>query len=399
MSRTYDIIRGSAVLLAFVVAMGWFFWRWLKGARDPAALVFRWILSAIAFCGLLFAGTLQGYGQLFGILISVICGLFLAIVWVPVITDFVGRKFGSLYDGGDAEVEPQPFYSIAQTKRKQGKYLEAVAEIRKQLDRFPGDFEGSMMLAEIQAEQLNDLPGAELTVQRLCEHPGRAPMNIAYALNHLADWHLKLTQDPEAARHALEKIIELLPDTEMSLQAAQRIGRLADTKALLEPHDRRKFFVGDENENVGLLASQSHLRPGEADPEKLAAEYVRHLEQHPLDTYAREKLAAIYADHYQRLDLAAGQLEQLIQQPNQPARLVTHWLNLLADLQVKHGAGVEEVRNTLQRILDLDPSPAVAENTRRRLDILKLELKAKEAGRTVKLGSYEQNVGLRKRNF
>src|SRR5690348_18087515 len=55
-----------------------------------------------------------------------------------------------------------------------------------------------------------------------------------------------------------------------------------------------------------------------------------HLEQHPLDTEAREKLAVIYADHYHRLDMATDELEQLIQQPNQPSRLVVRWLNLLA---------------------------------------------------------------------
>ena len=87
----------------------------------------------------------------------------------------------------------------------------------------------------------------------------------------------------------------------------------------------------------------------------MAAECVKHLEQHPLDTEAREKLAVIYADHYGRLDLAAGELEQMIAQPNQPGRLVVHWLNLLADLQIRRGAGFEVARQTLQRIVDRDP--------------------------------------------
>jgi len=65
---------------------------------------------------------------------------------------------------------------------------------------------------------------------------------------------------------------------------------------------------------------------------------VKHLEQHPLDTEVREKLAILYADHYQRLDMATGELEQLIEEPNQPSKRVAHWLNLLADLQIRHGA-------------------------------------------------------------
>jgi len=63
-------------------------------------------------------------------------------------------------------------------------------------------------------------------------------------------------------------------------------------------------------QNLGLLRDQDHLKPSESDPEQVAAECVKHLEQHPLDTEARERLAVIYADHYKRLDLATGELEQ-----------------------------------------------------------------------------------------
>jgi hypothetical protein len=136
------------------------------------------------------------------------------------------------------------------------------------------------------------------------------------------------------------------------------------------------------------------LRPAEADPAQEAAEYVKHLEQHPLDTEAREKLAIIYADHYGRLDMATNELEQMIEQPNQPARLVVHWLNLLADLQIRSGAGFEAAQQTLQRIVDRDPGVAAAEIARHRLALLKLEVKSKEKSQDVKLGSYEQKIGL-----
>ncbi len=104
----------------------------------------------------------------------------------------------------------------------------------------------------------------------------------------------------------------------------------------------------------------------------------------------------IYAGHYHRLDLAVDQLEQLVQQPNQPAKQVVHWLNLMADLQVQEGADMEQVRQTLQRIRDLYPGIAAAETARRRMDTLKLELKAKEKRQGVQLGAYEQNLGLKK---
>jgi len=122
---------------------------------------------------------------------------------------------------------------------------------------------------------------------------------------------------------------------------------------------------------------------------------VKHLAEHPMDSEAREKLALIYADHYQRLDLAADQLEQLIQQTNQPAKQVVHWLNLLADLQIKHATDPAAARQTLQRIIDKFPGLAAASNAQRRLDLLKLELKGNEKSQAVRLGSYEQNIGLR----
>jgi len=94
--------------------------------------------------------------------------------------------------------------------------------------------------------------------------------------------------------------------------------------------------------------------------------------------------------------MATGELEQMIGQPNQPGKLVVHWLNLLADLQIRHGAGYEAVQQTLQRIVDRAPDGAAAEMARHRLALLKLEMKSKEKSQAVKLGSYEQNIGLKR---
>jgi len=105
----------------------------------------------------------------------------------------------------------------------------------------------------------------------------------------------------------------------------------------------------------------------------------------------------IYADHYQRLDLAADQLDQLIACPNQPVRSVVRWVNLLADLQIRHSADYETVRQTVQRIADLYPDTPAAQVARNRLELLKLELKGKLSGQTVKLGSYEQDIGLKQK--
>jgi len=217
-------------------------------------------------------------------------------------------------------------------------------------------------------------------------------------MNHLADWHIKLAQDFDSARVALEKISARFPDTELSLQAAQRIAHLGGTEKVLQASlDRQPLPVPEGVKSMGLLESSEHLRPAEADATKQAAAYVKHLQEHPLDTEAREKLAVIYAGHYQRLDLATGELNQLIETPNQPAKRVAHWLNLLADLQIQHGADYDTVRGTLEKIVERFPEYAAGELARARLARLKLELKGRKETPGVKLGVYEQNIGLKSR--
>src|SRR5436309_13464472 len=154
-------------------------------------------------------------------------------MWAPRIGAKVGDWFGNLYTGGSTPPDPTPLYSVAESRRKQGRYVEAVREIRAQLARFPTDVTGQLMLAEIQAEHLDDLPGAQLTIERFLAQPGHGPKNIAFALSSLADWHLKYARDVEAARQALERILQLLPDTELSMGAAQRLAHLADKDAII----------------------------------------------------------------------------------------------------------------------------------------------------------------------
>jgi hypothetical protein len=75
--------------------------------------------------------------------------------------------------------------------------------------------------------------------------------------------------------------------------------------------------------------------------------------------------------------------------------LVVHWLNLLADLQIRSGSDYETVKATVQRIIDRDPELAAAGIARNRLALLKLEMKARKKNEDVKMGTYEQNIGLK----
>jgi len=399
---TADIVRAIVTWVVLIGILVWLMIRALKKSDDPPQLIFKWLITAPVLCFFIFSALPDvakgGLTAIAGLFKTILCGAALAMIWRRSIAMIVANPFGSLYDGGDQEVEPTPFYSAAQSHRKRGRYPEAIAEIRKELEKFPNDLDGQMMLAEIQAENMNDLQGAEVTIQRLVNQPGHSPRSVAYALNSLADWHLKFAQDREAARQDLEKIIALLPESEMSAMASQRIAHLAGTEQLLAPHDRKKVTVTPGVEDVGLLSADRQPKAPEVDLVKQAADYVKHLAEHPLDTEAREKLAVIYADHFGRLDMAADQLEQLIAHPGQPQKRVVHWLNLLADLQIKHSASYETIRATLQRIMDLFPNSAPANTASSRIAHLKLELKGKEKSQEVKLGSYEQDVGLKGRS-
>jgi tetratricopeptide (TPR) repeat protein len=399
-SQTVEIIRGTLLLVAALAALGFFMARSLRRTEEPARLVVKWVVTGlVAFFiawKLLPLADNGGGDAWIAVVLGLVCGLILAATWRHSIGDFIAKPFEVLYNGGDVAPEPRPFYSVARTRQKQGKYLEAITEIRRQLDRFPTDLEGLMLLAQIQAEDLKDLPGAEITIERLCAQK-HAPQNIAYALHSMADWHMKIGQDREAARRELEKVTELLPDTEFALGAAQRIAHLTSNEMLIAAHERKKYVVTEGPKNLGLTQSRSQPKPAETDLAQAAADYVKHLEQHPLDTDAREKLAILYVDHYQRLDLARDQLEQMINQPAQPARLIAHWLNLLADLEIRSGCDYDTVSQTVQRVVDLDPESPAANVARNRLAKVRLELKSKEQKQPVKLGTYEQNIGLKGR--
>jgi tetratricopeptide (TPR) repeat protein len=386
--------------------VGWVMYRWLKKSDDPARLISKWVITAVmvsitwwvAARKIASSGGGMDYGTAFVVVIAcAACGVVLGITWGSNIGEALGSPLASLFDGGDQEIVPQPFYSIAEAKRKQGKYLEAVAEIRKQLARFPGDFAGMLKLAEVQAENLNDLPGAQVTIERLLVECEPSSMNMGLALNRLADWHLKFGHDPDSARLALEQIIQMFPDTEQAYLAGQRIAHLMTPEMLSEKKEPHRIKVGQFQENIGLLREPANVRAPTEDPAVVAGELVEHLRDHPQDSEARERLALIYADHYQRLDMAVDQLEELIAQPNLPPKHATHWLNVLADLHIKHAGNTAAARAALQRVMDLFPASASAENAKNRMAHLELELRAKKTSQVVKLGSYEQNIGLKGR--
>ena len=401
LSTTASFLRGLFILIAVGGFCVWAFWRMLKRSQDPLSLLTRCLVTAGLLVAAYFsidqlAGDGSAAGQIAGVMAGLLFGLVLAFIWVPVVINLVSDFFGSLFTGGTEPPPPEPHYSIADTRVKQGRYHEAIHEIQKELQKFPTDITGHIKLAEIQAQHMCDLPGAQITLERFLAQPGHPPAHVAYALNTLADWHLKI-QDVDSARETLERIAALLPGTEQANLVAQRLAHLATKEQLLAAHEHRPMTLRTGIHDLGLRKEPSGIAAPAETPEQQAQRLVHHLEQHPLDNEAREQLAHLYADHYQRLDLAVSQLEELITAPHQAGKEVARWLNTVADLQLKNGADYETVRATLQRIIDQFQGLAAAELAHQRLEHLRLEFKGKQQAQVVQMGSYEKDLGLKRK--
>lgn len=376
--------------LGFLGLVIYTFVRALRRSEDPVRLIVKWLFTVLV------AGTLFWFardsvkteaGAFIVPFACVFVGVIMSVVWAPSIGAALISSITAGFDGGSEPIEPAPLYSTAEGLRRRGKFRESIYAIQEQLQKFPQDCAGQMLLAEIQAENLQDLAAAELTIHRFCEQSGHAPASLAFALSSLADWQMKLAQDGDAARSALEKIIALLPDTEFARSAGQRIAHLASSEMLVRQRAGDTIVLKPGVEYLGLLKDQSHLLPKEKPFPQEAAELSAHLDAHPLDHEARERLALIYARHYGRLDFATVQLEQLIALPGESPKHVNRWLNLLADLQVEATGKTELAEETLRRIIDLFPNHSHAAMAEQRLASLGLELNRYKTSRVVKFSS------------
>ena len=293
---------------------------------------------------------------------------------------------------------PNPLYSMAEAKCKQGKYAEAISQIALQLEKFPGDFRGVMMAAQIQVEHLGDLPAATQALEQFISKPEQSPSNLAYALNRLSDWHAKYAQDLGAAQRYLERIVEMLPDSAEAHAARQHIAHFGNFENYQAANDRTPIalphIVGYPGLRPGMRVVEAPAGSPVEAPEVVTERLVTQLEHYPDDNEAREQLALIYARHFHRLDLAQEQIEQLLAQPKAPQRELVRWLNMLADLWIQEANDLEGAKGALERVAQMFPNSAAAENASRRLQTLRLEARVNQTGQTFKLGSYEQRLGL-----
>jgi tetratricopeptide (TPR) repeat protein len=282
--------------------------------------------------------------------------------------------------------KPSPMYSRAVAKLKLGRYTEAELEVLGQLENFEEDYEGWMMLAELYAQQFNDLPEAEQTIRGLCEQPNLTALQISRAYQRLADWHLKLGRDPVAARRALEEICRKLPETHAAHMARLRMDQL--------PASRKEWLEQIEVKPIKLPALKTDLDDADGEgtapiqPEpsavELANELVAKLCQDPNQIGARERLARVLSEKLGKHATAIEQLELLIGMPQAEEKKKAEWLSWIAAWQLQHLHDQESGCKTLERLVHEYPQTPQAFAAQRRLNLIDMEkrfeaVRAKEA--------------------
>jgi len=387
---------GFADLLCWLIvlpALGILGYRSLANSDSRGVLVLKWVFSAVL---ILIICLIASMDSIFKPLFVAIPAVFLGLMWTSSVCNVLFRPLTGAFDGEGDENEVKPFYFIAEAKRRKGLYQEAVAEVRRQLERFPGDVEGMMKLAALQAEELHDLPAASETLNELLLQPGLPSNNAVAALQTLADWQLQLGRDPDAARASFERIIQMFPDSPFAHNAEQRLAHLDGVTKTREFREHAVFKVPSAPRDLGLRKTVLQVESPQATADALGAEYVGQLEKHPNDTETRQKLAMLYAEQFERLDLAVSQLEQLAALPNAAPRQTAHWLELLATLHIRQGNDMAAAENALRRIIERFPKSAAASRALSRLATLQGEFKAAVAVTAAKaLGVYEKDMGLK----
>ena len=344
------------------------------------------------------AKTLAGGGAIvgvFGLIIVIPIGVILAFIWLPSLVETVLGGLTGAMTGGNLQVEAKPFYYRALAQRRQGKFSEAVAEIDTELLKFPGNLEGLLLKSEIQADDLKNLPAAVELLQEAIATPDRPRNELLAAQFRLAELLLHRIQDIPAGRSVLEQIFEENPDSEAAHTARQHLAHLpgadADTTS-----GRKKLVVVHHETSLGLTEDLGANSLPQENWTERAQEWVTHLEAHSNDWEAREKLATIYADQFQRIPLAIDQIRLLIDQPGQPAKRIVGWLNRIADLELRADTGLDAARSALQEIQSRYPDSPWSEQATLRIATLARAAKANTPTPTLKIGVYEQNIGLKR---
>ena len=405
MGRVYSAILVYGVLAAVVV---YIIRKQLKNPdNDPVKVIVKWTVTvAIVAFGVYATLWSNDRASLLVVFIFLLLpgSVIMALWWTPEISEWMASPITNALTGDSRISYNKPEYGVANARRNRGQYVEAVEAVDEELTKHPGNFDGLMLKASIQAENLGDLEAATETVQEAIEGEEQLSYRLPVALNKMADWQLAVAGDPDAARRTLRQIREALPESQAAQFAAQRL-------ASLDSSEETAAAVVDFNESYQKLVEESAAKDDFTSPlelpkaiesnqqqagEKALAACLRRVALHPDSVSNREELAALYLDHANQPPKAAEQYDHLLALPGTTIHQKTAWLNKIADIQVKSGESHETVRATLERVIALDPKAAPAARAQQRISYLNIELRGANRKTTkLQLGSYEEDIGLK----
>ena len=409
MQTTFERLYGAflvyGVLLAVVI---YIIRRQIKNPdNEPLKVMVKWVVT-LAVVAFMIHATVRANdrGALLIVFIFLLLpgSILLGLWWTPAISDWIASPITNALTGDSRESYNKPEYGIANARRKRGQYVEAIEAIDEQLVKHPGNFDGLMLKATIQAENLGDLAAAAATIQETLSDPEQLNYRLPVALNKMAEWQLTIAGDPDAARRTLQQIQTALPNSRAAQLAAQRL-------ASLDSSEESESDVVDFNESYQKLVEESAEKDDFTSPlelpkaielnrqqvgEEALQTCLRRVEMHPDSISNREELAALYLDHTKQPAMALRQYEHLLALPGTTIHQKTAWLNKLADIQVKSGESYETIRATLERVVALDPRAAPAARAQQRISYLHIELRSvNRKTKRLQLGSYDEDLGLK----
>ena len=409
MQTTFERLYGAflvyGVLLAVII---YIIRRQIKNPdNEPLKVIVKWVVT-LAVVAFMIHATVRANdrGALLIVFIFLLLpgSILLGLWWTPAISDWVASPITNALTGDSRESYNKPEYGIANARRKRGQYVEAIEAVDEQLVKHPGNFDGLMLKATIQAENLGDLTAAAATIQETLSDPEQLNYRLPVALNKMAEWQLTIAGAPDAARRTLQQIQTALPNSRAAQLAAQRL-------ASLDSSEESESDVVDFNESYQKLVEESPEKDDFTSPlelpkaielnrqqvgEEALQTCLRRVEMHPDSISNREELAALYLDHTKQPAMALRQYEHLLALPGTTIHQKTAWLNKLADIQVKSGESYETIRATLERVVALDPRAAPAARAQQRISYLHIELRSvNRKTKRLQLGSYDEDLGLK----
>lgn len=402
--RLFGLVLIGGVSLAVVI---YIIRKQLRNRQnDPVKVIGLWILSFVVFFGIAYSAIAaqEGFALIFVLLVALPPAVLLGLAWTPTIVNTLVSPLTTALSGDDTVAYEGPAYGQALAKRKRGQYEDAVEAVEAQLEQYPGDFDGLMLKASIQAENLDDLPAAVATIQETLEDPGKVRFNLPVALNKMADWQLTIAGDASAAKRTLETIREALPGSQAAQLVSQRLASLdasGESEAAAEDFNESYRHLVEESAAKDDFTGPLEIpRPVEVDPlqtdEAKLQTCLRRVALHPDSINNREELAALYVAHMKESALAIQQYEHLLTLPGTTIHQKAAWLNKVADIQIKSGETYESIRATFQQIVSLNPKAAPATLAEQRIAYLRVEMRGvNKKSKKLQLGSYDEDVGLK----